>query len=558
MNHVPSARRGSAALAATIAVLLVATSCSSNSTNTGAPNDTTGVGRNAGVVESADKPTPGGKITYGLVAETNGWNPGTNQWAPSGLQVTRAIFDTLTTYDKDLQVVPNLAASFTHNPEFTEWVITLRPNVVFHNGKPLTSDSIRRDIEYFKKSPVTRDAFTIMESLKTDGDLRLVIGLKQKWVNLPLAFATQVGVAAEPDWLESNDSKSPVGTGPFSLASWEIGSKLTVKKNPNYWRKDTFGTQLPYLDDIEFDIIGDEGSRAKTLVTGGVDIAEFTAATNVSDFQARADKGEFQAFNNNGGETAEVFIMLNTAKAPLDDIDARRALAYATDKHAVIDNLTNGLYEAADGPYSPSSRYFTKTDYPQFDQAKARELVDVVKARHGGSFTFDLEGPAGTGTDQALQMLSAQWAEVGIQANIRTREQAAGLIAVVTGDYQATLWQQFDSPNPISEVVWWIPENAKPIPEFNLNFARNKDDAISAAAKVLTQTEDPAEQMAQFKVLQERLAADIPYVWLYHTQLSIVASNKLVNVINATLPDGQQALGLRSGAHSLDQIWIRH
>jgi len=557
MTQNAHVRRWIGATASLLAVLLVATSCGRESQPNATPNDTTGLARDAGIVESTDKPVAGGKITYGLVAETNGWNPGTNQWAPSGLQVTRAIFDTLTTYDEDANVVPNLAESLTHNDDFTEWTLTLRPNVKFHDGKALTADSIRRNIEYFKKSPVTKDAFQIMETLKADGDLRLVIGLKQRWVNLPFVFATQVGVAAEPEWLESNDSKSPVGTGPFILETWEIGTKLIVKKNPNYWRKDQHGTQLPYLDNIEFRIIGDEGSRAKTLLTAGVDIAEFTGATQVADFQARADKGEYQAFNNSGGETAEVFVMLNTAKAPLDDIDARRALAHATDKETIVDTLLNGLYEAADGPYAPSSPYYVKTDYPQFDQAKARELVEKVKAKNNGTFTFEVEGPAGSGTDQGLQLLIAQWAEVGIDARIRTREQAAGLIAVVTGDYQATLWQQFDSPSPISEVVWWIPENAKPIPEFALNFARNKDQAISDAAKVLTQNEDPKVQLEQFKILQDRLAADVPYVWLYHTQLSIVADNKLVNVTNATLPGGQRALSLQSGAHQLSQIWIR-
>ena len=83
------------AVAALVTMALAACSASrTDSPPNAAPStNDTATRANKGVVESAEKPTVGGKIVYGLFSETNGWNPGTNQWAPSGMKVARAVFE---------------------------------------------------------------------------------------------------------------------------------------------------------------------------------------------------------------------------------------------------------------------------------------------------------------------------------------------------------------------------------------------------------------------------------------------------------------------------------
>jgi peptide/nickel transport system substrate-binding protein len=364
-------------------------------------------------------------------------------------------------------------------------------------------------------------------------------------------------VVADPDWLESNDSLHPIGSGPFVFDSWQIDSKLVAKKNARYWRTDANGARLPYLDEVEFQVVPDGTNRTHTLESGQADMIQLTSPDQIADFQRRADNGEYQIFANAKGETAELFVQLNSSEAPFDDPDARRALAFATDKQEVIDTLGAGLYEPANGPFAPGSRWFTPNDYPQHDLAKAQQLVDQVKARHGGRFAFEVLGQPNIDSTRALQYLQQQWAKVGIEASIKTMDQATGIIAVITGRYQAVLWQQFDTPHPIGDGVWWLPELVTPPGEFSLNFARHKDDELGRLLHQAAQTPDRTTQDDLYRKVGKRLSEDVPYVWLYHTQNAVVARPRVVNVVNYTLPDGHKGLPMVQGSTLLTQVWLR-
>ncbi len=325
-------RRGVAGAAAVAAVALVGIGCGAKGA-TSTSSDTSVVPQrvNTGLVETDDAPVMGGKIVYGINAETNGWNPGTNQWAPAGLTVMRTFFDTMTAFDQDSVIKP-YAGEFTHNDDYSEWYFTLRPNMVFHNGKPVNAAAVARDQNYMRKSPVTKQAYPYTTAVEARDELTVVFKESQKWVTFPQVFATQVGVISDPDWLESNDGIHPIGSGPFAIDSWQIGNKLTVKKNPNYWQKDAAGRAYPYLDEIEFRIITDNNSRSAALEAGDVDIIEASDPQSILRFQEPAKLEDYQVFSNSKAEMSEVFIMLNNKVAPFDDVNARRALAFATDK----------------------------------------------------------------------------------------------------------------------------------------------------------------------------------------------------------------------------------
>jgi ABC-type transport system substrate-binding protein len=509
---------------------------------------------NQGLVESDERPVMGGEIVYGLSAESNGWNPSTNQWATSGLQVTRAIFDTLSAFDDRSEIHPFLAEKFEHNEDFTQWKIRLRKGVKLHNGKVVTPETIVRDQKYLKRSPVVGSAYTVIKDFTAEGDDTVVVDLLEPFVNYPMALATQLGVVADPDWLESNDSLHPIGTGPFAFESWEIGNKLKVKKNNDYWMLDKFKIPYPYLDGIEFRVIADSASRANALRAGDIDVMESFSGMQIQSFQA---DDKFQIFSDSKGESSETFIQLNTMSPPLDDLDARRALAYATDKTAIIEQMSNGFDEPADGPFAESSPWYVETDYPQFDQATARELVNKVKAKHDGAFSIMLSSGPDPNTTKLQQLIQAQWQEVGVTVTLETVEQAALIIKVVTGNYQATAWLQFGQPNPSLDAIFWRPDLAVAPPAFSLNVTRLKDEEIGVAIKAGRAARDAESFRAAYAIVQKRLGADVPYVWLSHQQVAIIATKRVVNVTKYELPDGTPGLDLSNGAHPVFQMWVK-
>ncbi len=542
-----------------LAVGLLAAACGSSSpgSSSSASPDGTVSRANKDIVESTEKPKLGGKLVYALNSETNGWNPATNQWAPPGLIVSRAVFDTITAYDDQSQIKPFLAESFSSNADFTEWTFKLRPGIKLHNGKPANADVVVRNQTYLSKSPITGPAYKYsgVTAITKKDDLTFSVTLSRGSSVYPIAFATQLGVVADPDWLESNDSLKPIGTGPFVMDNWEIGNKLRVKKNPDYWRVDGNGVRMPYLDSVEFRMIPDNEARGKALQAKDVDVIQTFAGQQVVDFQELG--GGLQIFSDAKGESRENMVMLNTMVKPFDDPDARMALAYATDKKTYSEVVTGGFNEVANGPVSPSSPWYTPVEYPQYDPAKARDLVEKVKARNGGSFSFTLQGIAEPETQQGAQVLLSQWQAVGIDAKADLQEGAKVIIGVVAGGYQAVVWSQFDSPNPYADGVWWDPELAVPPPEFTLNFARNKDPVILDALVSGGRTADLALQKEHMATVQKRLAADVPYVWLNHLRQTLIASPRVVNLVNWTLPDGGKGLEMNQGGHPLTQVWLR-
>jgi peptide/nickel transport system substrate-binding protein len=122
-----------------LAILLVLTALAAAC---GGDDDDEGAGEPTG--EESDQseqgdPVSGGSITVGLEAETPGWQPGSGNFANSGVAVAYAIYDPLVRLDENGEIRPYLAESIEANADFTEWTVKLRPDVKFHDDMPLNS-----------------------------------------------------------------------------------------------------------------------------------------------------------------------------------------------------------------------------------------------------------------------------------------------------------------------------------------------------------------------------------------------------------------------------------
>jgi ABC-type transport system substrate-binding protein len=372
-------------------------------------------------------------------------------------------------------------------------------------------------------------------------------------VNFPEAWTTQIGVVMPMESIEGDNAKraqEPIGTGPFVFDEWIQDRSLRVVRNDDYWQEG-----LPYLEEIEFRPISDPTTRAASLLSGDIDMAQLEEPQEMDQF---LDNDDFVVWQDARAETAERFAMLNTLEPPFDDPRVRQALAYATDKETVNEATAEGLQELANGPYRPSSPWYTDTDYPQYDPAMAQQLVDEYEAEVGPiEFTMEV-GVSGAIGQQIAQLLQQQWGQVGIDVELGTTEVASLIANVVVGDYQAVLWRQFDSPTPLQETVWWHEEGATDLGDIGLNFARNRNDTLSAALDASRTVETDADEKAQFDVVQQQLNTDIPYIWVTHIEPAIVAETGVINVLHAPIPDSDvQMASFHNSSHLLSQVWVR-
>jgi len=548
-------RRAIALTVATIAAIGLLAGCSSaeEQATENAASDATAPSRGEINEKVDDGPgTPGGTLAYGLSGETDGWNPTLSRWSSSGLIVARTFFDPLAVYDENLGWKPFLAESFVPNEDATQWVMTLRPDVTFHNGNPVDATAVAAFLNYAMASPLTGKAFEQVEEIRADGELTVVFDLKVAWRNMPYAFTNQIGYVADPTWLDGGDPEKPVGSGPFKVDEWVRDNKMEVSRYGDYWQEGQ-----PLLDGIEFQPIPDEITRTAALESGTVDVIQVSTGDQLKSLRSQAAAGEIQIVTNDGGETPEQFVMLNTKASPLDDPVARRALVMATDSQSFVDIATRGQYDVARGPFPETSQWYAETDYPSYDLEAAKALVDEVKASHGGEFTFEIVTTSAPGAAEAVAQLQSQWNEAGIDVTVRTTDITTLIRDVVFGQYQSTYWAQFDSPHPLSDTIWWAPWAAPDPPDPGLNFARNENAAIGDAINAAAAAQTRDEEIVQYGLIQQELAKDLPYVWLYHSVSTLAASNDVVNLVRWKTPEGDVGLEIASGAHPLSQTWLR-
>ena len=110
---------------------------------------------------------------------------------------------------------------------------------------------MKANFEYLKSSVLTSAAFDPIDSFATDGPLDVVVNMNRPWVNYPFSLATQIGVVADPDWLESGAKDHPIGTGPFVFDQWSPGQQAHRQQEPGLLADRPTRDPLPYLDRVD-------------------------------------------------------------------------------------------------------------------------------------------------------------------------------------------------------------------------------------------------------------------------------------------------------------------
>ena len=143
---------------------------------------------------STETPTPGGKLVYGIEADTGSpWEPSKALFAISGHTVIRSIYDSLTIATVDGTVVPYLAESVTPNADFTVWTIKARSGITFHDGTPFDGaaivDNLTRHFKSFLTAKVLTDVATNADGtpqIVVTDPMTVQVTMKRPWVPFPI------------------------------------------------------------------------------------------------------------------------------------------------------------------------------------------------------------------------------------------------------------------------------------------------------------------------------------------------------------------------------------
>ena len=524
--------------------------CGSSSTST---SSTTAVsGSKPGV--GTGTPVRGGSLTVGLIAEIDGFYPPNNHWDTNGYIYAQCLYDPLMAIGADGTIQPYLAQSLTPNSTFDTWTMVLRPNVKFHDGSALDATVVVNNFAALKASLLTGQALTQVVSATASDSMTVVYKLEAANPGFPAGLATQVGYVVAQAMIDQVAAKvaipHPVGTGPFVYQDWQPNNHFTATRNPNYWRHG-----LPYLDQITLRPIPDTIQREATLKTGGVDMLGSTDPLTIRRFDGQSGYQVVDSRTGVIGEPSMAFIMLNTTVTPTNDLRIRQALAKGLDQATVQKIFGGGFTKPVNGLYLSDSPYYSATGFPTFDPAGAKKLVAQYKAEHGTP-ALTLATVTDPRLAQVVQIIQQMWNQVGFDVQISQVQQADLINNFIFGKFQAATSYQFGNVDPDLNYVWWSTTTAGPVGSIALNFPRNIDPVIEQNMLTGRHTTDKATRVKAYQTVNEQLAKDLPYLWLEQYIFSEVATSRVQNFANPTLPSGKPAYAFNEGIFSPTAIWL--
>mgnify|MGYP001063829031 CR=1 FL=1 len=527
MRSVPGRRgapgrvRGSrlaAAVAATAAVVLVATACGSNGGATSAaanPDQLDSSKPFGGDVAEEGTPKPGGTLIVGMYTEARSFDPviGSNLMAS-------AVYDSLLKMDSKGVAQPYLAQSMNSPDGGTTWVMKLRPDVTFQDGTPFDADAVIFNVKRQMDTPAALGKLYTepIQAMTATDPLTITFVLKRPTATFPTSFALpfssgNLGTIASPTAVQKEGAdygRNPVGAGPFSFVQWIPNNKIVVKKFDNYWDKGK-----PYLDGIEFRPISDTDARYASVVNGDIDL---DIGGFFSELRRASMDKSLKTYWGPGGDGQ--YLYYNLTKKPFDDKSVRQALIMAIDPKALNATQYNNVGQLATTPFAEGDQYFSQAAadaYPKFDQAGAKKLIDAYKAGGGNpDFTYN----TGNSPDdhQLGQFLQAQWAAIGVNVKLQFDDIATFIGPIIQGtQFGTATWISGPYENPFPFMT-----NQFHTGGIN-NYGKYSNPQVDAALDQAAASSDPAAQAAAYKKAQELIAGDLPVVWLSRAAKAAIA-----------------------------------
>jgi peptide/nickel transport system substrate-binding protein len=487
----------------------------------------------------AQGPKPGGQLVHGSVQEPDRiWGPVTGLTVSA--EISQLVNASLIEINERLEYQPSLATQVPTldnggiSRDGLRYTFKLRKGVTWHDGRPFTSadvaftHSVLLNPDVDVRGRVGWNKVTKVETPDDDTaifvfsavdapflDRVAALGLLPKHILGPLSGAE----IKTHKWF-----RAPVGTGPFVFKEWVPGSHLVLVKNASYWKPGQ-----PYLDRIIYKIVPDANALLNQLETGEVD-TRVRLVNEQIDVVKKLPNVAVVATPS----IVPWLLWVNHTVPPFDDKKVRVALAHGFDKARLTGTILGGHVQPAWQLLPPVSwAYNPSVVHHAYDPAKANALLDEagwkpgadgVRAKDGRRLSFEIINIAGEQERiQVLSFIQQQWKQIGVEAKIR---------AVDVG----TMWgkmlpkRTFEMgysysgrlPDPDMSTHYLSPE-LKP----STNFAGYSNAEVDRLLLAASATVDRAKRKAAYQKVQEIVADDAVYLFVYWLNNTTVLNKRV-------------------------------
>lgn len=375
------------------------------------------IGARPGWTQSVDK----NSLTIAFPADVPSWDPIAHTF-PTAMSIYKCVFDSPMTQKPDLEIVPNVITKYNYKDPVT-LEVEFRDDVYFHNGDKFSAEDFK---------------FTFETRLKADNKLAIA-GVWRRIKEIQVMSPTHAVVHfTEPmptavEWWaflgnfiipknyfekvggKEGFLKAPVGSGPFKLAEYQLGSRIVLEAFDKYWG------QKSKIKRVTFEIVKDPSARVAAIQSKRVDISYQVPIREAQRLGKTAGlKGRIDP------EQQIILLQLSNADETLKDENVRLAMHYAINKAAISKALFFGNAVPLALPAPPGTPGYVKDFNFPFDEAKAKALL--AKSGHSPAkpvkLKFQTTNGAFPNDFEIARAIAGMWKKVGIDAEIDVIELA--------------------------------------------------------------------------------------------------------------------------------------
>jgi len=466
-------------------------------------------------------------------------------------------------------IEPSLARAWSSTPDGLIWTLKLREGVKFSDGEPFSSADVLFTIQVLFDKKVDSD---LAGALAIDGkpwtatapDPQTVV------VTFPAPYGPGIllfdGLPILPRhrlesaylsgtfrdaWGLNTPLADIAGLGPFVVREYTRGRHVIFARNPHYGRTDEQGRPLPYLDEIELQIVSDQNGEVLRLEGGESDLmTDQLRAEDIAAFRALVTQGKAQlaepgvSINPDGLWFNLVAGAVAAKDRPwLQRDELRLAISLAVDRQSVVDSVYYGAAVPIFGPITPGHGdwYLPDLPKPDVDLSRARQLLSSIGLtdRNGDGMVEDTRGrparfsilvPKGSTTrERVTAMIQQQLVPVGLTVDIVALDSPTMIDKWGKADYDAMYFSVLsDSFDPSRSSEFWLssggfhfwnPKQPKP--------STTWEGTIDALMRQVSSSVDPAVRRRAFAEVQKTMAAHMPVLYFAAPKITIPMSARL-------------------------------
>jgi peptide/nickel transport system substrate-binding protein len=410
-------------------------------------------------------PNPaGGVLTIGIPIEPETLDPGDAVYVQEQF-ILMNLFDSLLSVAPDGSLHPGLATSWEPNTDYSEFTFKLRQDVTFHDGTPFKADAVKASFDHIASDAVLESGG---KSLLQDHKYVETVVVDDYTVTVKFADSYPLFLRdAGRQWLGISSptalakygqdyGRNPVGTGPFKFVKWDAQSRIVVDRNPDYnWAPEFAAHKGPaYLDEVVFRILPEAATRLTALETGEITIASDPPALDAVSM-ADSGKATIKTFAQPG---IPAILMINTAKAPTDDPNVRKAMILAVNQDELARTAFQSLGLPSYSVISPTTWGYDEksAELYRFNLEEAGRLLDEsgwldsngdgIREKNGENLTIDW--PDNPSWSEAFnELLIGYLANAGFDVQYRSMDDGAQYEELLAGNY-TLVYMYWTRPDP--------------------------------------------------------------------------------------------------------------